>query len=381
MNDFASNTGLSSASVACRRYLWTDAFAVCNYLGLWKVTKDEKYRQLALSLVDQVHNVLGRHRSDDKRKGWISGLSEEQGKLHPTSGGLRIGKKMMERQVNEPYDDDLEWDRDGQYYHYLTKWMHAMNTVTLATSDNKYNKWAAELAQGTHEKFTYDSGGGRKRMYWKMSIDLSYPLVQSMGHHDPLDGYITYLQIQRTLRKQGTEGPDLSQQISDMSSICKGKDWVTTDPLGLGGLLCDCYRVMVMLDDNDIEGGEELLEKLLGACNTGMKSYTEGRYGNQLQRPAQYRLAFRELGLAIGLQAIDQMQNLLNENTGLITCNPRTKTLLDSLRQYEPLVETINSFWSNQNNQRASSWTGHLDINMVMWATSLMPDGFFGQTS
>ncbi len=33
-------------------------------------------------------------------------------------------------------------------------------------------------------------------MYWKMSIDLKRPLIPSMGQHDPLDGYITYNEIQ-----------------------------------------------------------------------------------------------------------------------------------------------------------------------------------------
>ena len=68
-----------------KRYLWTDAFAVCNYLGLGRI--DE-----ALALVDRVHGELG------------------------CSPG-------------EPSDDELEWDRDGQYFHYLTKWMHALAPV------------------------------------------------------------------------------------------------------------------------------------------------------------------------------------------------------------------------------------------------------------
>lgn len=67
MEEFASNTGLLSASQP-RRYLWTDAFAVCNYLGLQKRTNDEKYGRLALDLVKNVHEVLGRHRPDDHRK-------------------------------------------------------------------------------------------------------------------------------------------------------------------------------------------------------------------------------------------------------------------------------------------------------------------------
>jgi hypothetical protein len=40
------------------------------------------------------------------------------------------------------------------------------------------------------------------------------------------------------------------------------------------------------------------------------------------------------------------------------------------------IVDDINGFWSDPVNQKARSWISHLDINMVMWATSLMPDGF-----
>src|SRR5512134_913325 len=103
-----------------RRYLWTDAFAVCNFIGL---DQDE----LALQMIERVHRVLGRHRTDDSRTGWISGLADRAGEQHPTVGGLRIGKPLPERRAGEPLDDRLEWDRDGQYFHYLTKWMHALD--------------------------------------------------------------------------------------------------------------------------------------------------------------------------------------------------------------------------------------------------------------
>ena len=84
MQDFARQTGLDPLISHPRRYLWTDAFAVCNYLGLFRQTHDEIYRELALRLVDQVHHTLGRHRDDDNRTGWISGLSEGEGEMHPT---------------------------------------------------------------------------------------------------------------------------------------------------------------------------------------------------------------------------------------------------------------------------------------------------------
>jgi hypothetical protein len=133
MTEFARNTGLSPVKKSPKRYLWTDAFAVCNFLELYRQTNEERYRDLALHLVDQVHDVLGRHRDDDRRKGWISGLSEQEGREHPTRGGLRIGKNLNERKPEEPYDDRLEWDQDGQYFHYLTKWMHALNRVSRVT--------------------------------------------------------------------------------------------------------------------------------------------------------------------------------------------------------------------------------------------------------
>src|SRR5512139_3925372 len=89
MMEFAGLTGLSGTGRSPRRYLWTDAFAVCNFLGFYDQTGDEKYKHLALRLVDQVHTVLGRHREDDERIGWISGLCEQEGKMHPAKGGLR----------------------------------------------------------------------------------------------------------------------------------------------------------------------------------------------------------------------------------------------------------------------------------------------------
>jgi len=35
MQDFARSTGLDPPTPSPKRYLWTDAFAVCNYLGLF----------------------------------------------------------------------------------------------------------------------------------------------------------------------------------------------------------------------------------------------------------------------------------------------------------------------------------------------------------
>jgi hypothetical protein len=291
MNEFAVQTGLSIDGNSPRRYLWTDAFAVCNFLELYVQTDEEKYRSLALLLVDQVHNKLGRHRDDDSRKGWISGLGEQEGKAHPAMGGLRIGKKMNERRTSDQFDERLEWDRDGQYYHYLTKWMHALAQVSRVTNDVSYAVWAIELAKTAHARFTYiPFPGSPKLMYWKMSIDLSRPLVQSMGQHDPLDGFIVYNHLQMLLREYSDmqKYPDLSGEIADMAKICREKSWVTDDPLGIGSLLCDAYKVTQMIVRGHFEQ-TELLETMLGSALPGLESFDRS---NALKLPAVYRLAF-----------------------------------------------------------------------------------------
>lgn len=79
MLEFAHLTGLKPTLHHPKRYLWTDAFAVCNYLELSRRTNDDIYSDLALELVNQVHHVLGRYRQDDPREGWISGLNEVDG--------------------------------------------------------------------------------------------------------------------------------------------------------------------------------------------------------------------------------------------------------------------------------------------------------------
>ncbi|MBM4271261.1 MAG: hypothetical protein FJ139_03760 [Deltaproteobacteria bacterium] len=375
MMEFADLTGLLSDKVAPCRYLWTDAFAVCNFLELYHQTGDSHYIQLALHLVNQVHNVLGRHRNDDPRAGWISGLDEQEGRMHPTRGGLRIGKKMNERRPDELYDAQLEWDRDGQYYHYLTKWMHALNRVSQVTGESTYNRWAIELAKTAHAGFTYSySFRHQKRMYWKMSIDLTCPLVSSMGHHDPLDGFITYLQLQATAAKDSPKSRDLdlSEEITDMADMCKGESWATDDPLGLGELLSAAYKLTQLIVNEDVEQ-VDLPDILLDAARIGLLSY-ERR--NPLTLPADYRLAFRELGLSIGLHAIEKLLGLIWQTPHNFKMKHSLQSRAEDLLRYVPLGDIIEKYWHEPKNRNAESWKAHRDINMVMLATSLAPDGY-----
>jgi hypothetical protein len=209
-------------------------------------------------------------------------------------------------------------------------------------------------------------------MYWKMSIDLSYPLVASMGQHDPVDGLIACREI-RAGAIGNLEGlPDLSREISDMGAICKGKDWTTDDPLGMGCLLSDAFRAAQVIA---IEASEDsgLLSALLEASRLGLDAFSRT---NSLKVPACRRLAFRELGLSIGLHALERLRLLIEKSRGILRNQHRVADQVEKLMRYAGLAEDIESFWLEPANREARAFREHLDINTVMLATSLAPDQY-----
>jgi hypothetical protein len=362
MLSFARRTGLSSDRPP-RRYLWTDAFAVCNFLGLSGVTGDERHRELALRLIDQVHHELGRHRRGDRRTGWISGLEGAEAEAHPTRGGLRIGKPSPERPAGEPYDPELEWDRDGQYFHYLTKWMHALDQTARWTGNATFNLWGRELADAARRAFTHGPPGER-RMTWKVSIDLSRPLVSSMGHHDPLDGFVTCKELEATaVALQAKGARDLAAATEDFAGMLDPESLATSDPLGLGGLLVDAGRLAQLATSS------ALVSALLAAAVVGLRSFVAQP---DLRAPARLRLAFRELGLAIGLASLATFQT----EPFARKLDASGRGSLEELEQYVPLRTEIEAFWLLPYHREVPTWSEHADINDVMLATSLAPDGF-----
>jgi hypothetical protein len=128
------------------RYLWTDAFGVVNFLTLYKETGDDSYLSLAKSLVQKVHDVQGRTRDGQSR---LPGATDE----NPLGGGLRIGK-----------EDAAGSDCDGQYHHYLTLWMFALNRLSIAANDPSYNAQAISLAKAIHPRFFVGRSSSHPRM-------------------------------------------------------------------------------------------------------------------------------------------------------------------------------------------------------------------------
>ena len=373
MLEFAHRTGLEPASENTRRYLWTDAFAVCNYLGKYRSRNDKEALELALRLIDQVHNVLGRYRPGRGREGWISGLSEEEGAKRPTAGGLRIGKRLEERFPDEQYDPELEWERDGQYYHYLTRWMHALAQAGRVTGDFRYIEQGADLALAAHAAFVHSPLRGQRRsLYWKMSVDLTRPLVASMGQHDALDGYLTFVELQAAgAAVRSGSRKLLVAEISELGMICRGGGWETDDPLGIGSLLVDGSRMAQLMREGVLTDAS-MLSNILRAALPGLEMSSSS---NLFDRTAEQRLAFRELGMAIGLKGVGLIRESLLGQADQYG-NSANMRLVQELMRYLPVSERIESFWSRPESQRAKIWEAHQDINDVMLATCIEPQGY-----
>ncbi|KAJ9612491.1 hypothetical protein H2200_004088 [Cladophialophora chaetospira] len=240
------------------RYLWTDGFAVVNFLTLYSLTSESQYLTFARNLISTVHAILGYTRDGTSR---LPGATEHE----PLKGGLRIGKH-----------DESGSDGDGQYFHYLTVWMFALNRFTFVTGETWYNQQAIIMAKSILPKFMTDCETARPRMFWKLSMDLERPLVYSEGNLDPIDGYML------------DDDTALFKKIVDT----KVDDYDSADTLDIGMTLWTAHWLTP-----EEEWASKQTKRVLYCLNRLMES------GN-FDKPTKRRLAFREFGTALGVRSV-----------------------------------------------------------------------------
>ena len=83
--------------------------------------------------------------------------------------------------------------------------------------------------------------------------------------------------------------------------------------------------------------------RILDAAESGLRAYHLAYH--EPSGPAERRLAFRELGLAIGLRQANR---------------------------HAAIAEQILDFWLDDEHRRTDSWMDHRNINDVMLATALL---------
>jgi hypothetical protein len=67
---------------------------------------------------------------------------------------------------------------------------------------------------------------------------------------------------------------------------------------------------------------------------------------------------------------------LIADRPASFEAQPAIPDHVEALASYTSLIARIERVWLDPANREAESWTAHRDINMVMLATSLAPDGY-----
>ncbi|KAI0844851.1 hypothetical protein F5Y00DRAFT_273526 [Daldinia vernicosa] len=319
------------------RYLWTDAFGVINFITLSHekdgIQSQKLYLGLARRLADKVHSVLGRTRDGTSR---LRGATDEE----PLKGGLRIGKLDAEGP-----------DGDGQYHHYLTLWMFALNRLALATEEPHWNDLAVQLAKAIHPHFMTKKGG-QESMVWKISMDMRHVLVDSKGNLDDVDGLAVYQLLQETAerfnKRNATDSSSSSRLDTEIEHyrriMASHPKRLSGDPLDLGMSLWISHL------DKEATWSRELAKQGL--------TIARNRFLPAAQSPVSvdekhsYRLAFREFGGCMGIKCYVD----------------------DPAQPLHTAAEAVLDAWEGKVLNAAD---GDLrPINLVMYAAALIPGAF-----
>jgi hypothetical protein len=241
--------------------------------------------------------------------------------------------------------------------------MDALSRAAVLLDKPRYHVYAVELADAVFPRFLQRSPSGMPvGLAWKMSIDLSRPQVSGISPHDALDGYVTF----RGLSQSGelTPAADLQEKTEILRELSAGHAWATSDPLGIGGLLLDAFRLAILPDRTSLD--EQLIRDILAGADVGLRQFV--RQGS-LQLPPSHRLAFRELGLAIGLQTLPAIAAAADRSPDLAEA---VAPYLGSLVANAGIERQIVEFWTDPRRREDAIWREHRDINEVMLATALL---------
>lgn len=226
------------------RYLWTDAYGVILLVSLFDEFRKEAYLNQAESVVADVEKVLGRSR------------------------GIRIGEAP---------------DRDGQYFHYLTMWLHALEVLGRYLPE--YRRKGIDLVRQIHEPFLIRGQG----VIWKMMEDLSAPYPGfGLGALDAFGGYVAYNLLDRET---------LVSEIADMREIIEesAAHLVITQDLALGMMLWMCHFYP------EEQWAMQQRQQSLSMLD---RMWIANEYYCREPGLSHTKFAFTNYGVSIGLQAV-----------------------------------------------------------------------------
>jgi hypothetical protein len=308
-----------------RRYLWTDAFGVLAYTSIaemYEMNHDKEkanmYRHACDKLIRTVHECLGTPRSNTNK----DDVMKIDNTCSPTGHvGLRIGK-IHSRKIT-----DYGMEYDGQYWHYIDKWL-------LALARAGHVKEGIDIAKSCFPAFfDVDNGGIR----WKLSVDSTAP--PSLRHAGPSDDTLVALIVFSILEANRVSDDDYTSNLRNEIKMLKDaligyKPRVTDDPLGWG--LEAMYDQYLM--------GEPRLKMLASIHRSAL-------------HPSHLSLPFRLYGAMIGARVAGEK----------VAPKEKVDKLVEMSLEYE------NNAMERDGNEEHSS------INRVMLAMCLLCPGVLGK--
>ena len=193
-----------------RRYLWTDAFGVLNFVTLAKRHPERQslYLSAAKELITTVHASLGQPRAAQfPMAPGVIGFK-----------GLRIGK--LEAKKNS----DPGMNYDGMYWHYIDKWIFALLRYHQASNEIEALREAVLLIKTIHPAFLHKSSisGEPMGLHWKINSDLTP--IPGLGNpypnDDALSGFLMYSLVQHASMGH-KDIPSLDQECEDLGKVAR----------------------------------------------------------------------------------------------------------------------------------------------------------------
>ena len=339
---------------ARRRYLWTDVFAVCNFLGLARATGDSSYEELALRLIDQVHHELGvTVPTNLSVQDGLSGLSDRLAEAHPTFGGLRIGKPMPERGSTEPFASRA---RVG------ARW-------SVLSLPHQVDARARSSGRGRPDRSSSTSGLASSPTR-RTVVHLRPPRREAdelEAQHRPIEAARSVDGTTRSARRscgpacsaaqQRTHSAHRRAELSERPPISGDRSPGARDGRSprTWWAPCRCLPVGALAPGRSSFPAAR-------RCRTGLDTtWAKPSYRPRRRSPGVSRAWARDR--LAGVPALEFQAGLRPEE-------PHRNRRASSLRS------EIESSWMRPAHRRTPTWTAHEDINDVMLATSLVPEGF-----
>jgi hypothetical protein len=119
---------------------------------------------------------------------------------------------------------------DGQYFHYLDKWLFALARANHVTD-------GVRIAKSSFPYFFEDAGRGRGGIRWKLSVNASRPstLPATYPNDDTLNALIVYSLLDALNKNNAANELSLKDEIKELrNSLRNYNPRVTEDPLGWG---------------------------------------------------------------------------------------------------------------------------------------------------